>query len=355
MAFTQAELDNIAAATLDLYLRGQPMTQVIQDKPLLNAMKSAQKTFGGAKENISGAVKGNYDSYFSGYTHNDPVDFQNPTNIKRWSTPWKELSGGLEVSMTELKKNGIHVVDTNGQSITRASDQEKYALADLMQDKMEDMSEGMARDMNEYFWGDGTADAKGPIGVTGLIVDDPSTGTLQGIDRSTNAWWRNRAHIATTTASDPLNVTTNTSYKIANFLTSEVRQLRRFGGRPTLGFAGSVFLDYLEAEMRNSGYYTDAGWAAKGSIDIGMANPRLKGVEIQYDPTLDDLGIEKRLYLLDPRHIFPYVMQGEDMKTHNPARPHDRYMIYKAVTWTGNMVTNQANAHGVYEIATTTV
>lgn len=355
MAFTQAELDNIAAATLDLYLRGQPMAQTIQDKPLLKAMKDAQKTFGGAKENISGAVKGNYESYFAGYTHNDQVTFQNPTNIKRWSFPWFELSGGLEISMTELKKNGIHVVDTNGQSVSRASDAEKYQLADLLTDKLEDMSEGMARDKNDYFWGDGTADAKGPIGVTGLIVDDPSTGTLGGIDRAANAWWRNRSHIATTTASDPLNVATNDTNKIANFLTTEIRQLRRYGGKPTLGFAGSEFLEYLEAEMRKAGYYTDGGWAAKGSIDIGMADARLKGVAIQYDPSLDDLSLSKRLYLLDPRHIFPYVMQGEDMKPHDPPRPHDRYMIYKAVTWTGNMVVNQLNCHGVYEIATTTV
>lgn len=355
MAFTQAELDNISAATLDHYLRGQPMSQTIQDKPLLNAMKSAQKTFGGAKENISGAVKGNYDSYFAGYTHNDQVSFQNPANIKRWSAPWKELSGGLEISMTELKKNGIHVVDTNGQSVSRASDQEKYALADLLQDKLEDMTEGMSRDMNEYFWGDGTADAKGPIGITGLIAEAPSTGTLEGIDRAANAWWRNRAHIATTTASDPLNVATNDSNKIANFLNSEIRQLRRYGGKPTLGLAGSVFLDQLEHEMRKAGYYTDGGWANKGSIDIGMADPRLKGVAIEYDPTLDDLSLEKRLYLLDPRRIFPYVMNGEDMKTHNPSRPHDRYMIYKAVTWTGNVIASQLNCHGVYEVATTTI
>ncbi|TDX21890.1 hypothetical protein DFO67_1329 [Modicisalibacter xianhensis] len=355
MAFTQAELDNIAVATLDLYLKGPAMSQTIQDKPLLKAMKSAQKTFGGAKENISGSVKGNYDTYFAGYTHNDQVTFKNPTNLKRWAFSWAELSGGLEISMTELKKNGIHVVDTNGQSVSRASDAEKYQLNNLMEDKLEDMSEGMARDMNEYFWGDGTADAKGPMGVTGLIVDDPSTGSLGGIDRAANAWWRNRSHIATTTASDKLNVATNNDNKIANFLQSEIRQLRRYGGRPTLGLAGSTFLDYLEAELRKAGYYTQNGWQNQGGIDIGMANPRLKGVTIDYDPTLDDLSLDKRLYLMDPRHIFPYVMQGEDMKTHNPARPHDRYMIYKAVTWTGNVVVNQLNCHGVYEIATTTV
>jgi hypothetical protein len=41
MAFTQAEIDNIANAALDFYIKGQPLSQQLQDKPLLAAMKSA--------------------------------------------------------------------------------------------------------------------------------------------------------------------------------------------------------------------------------------------------------------------------------------------------------------------------
>jgi hypothetical protein len=43
------------------------------------------------------------------------------------------------------------------------------------------------------------------------------------------------------------------------------------------------------------------------------------------------------------------VMEGEDMKKHYPARPHDQYVIFQGVTWTGAMIVNQMNCHGVYQ------
>jgi hypothetical protein len=70
-----------------------------------------------------------------------------------------------------------------------------------------------------------------------------------------------------------------------------------------------------------------------------------------YDPTLDDLGRENFSYFMDPRHIFPMVMEGEDMKTHSPARPPEKYVLYRSVTWTGALITNKLNCHGVYEAA----
>ena len=44
-------------------------------------------------------------------------------------------------------------------------------------------------------------------------------------------------------------------------------------------------------------------------------------------------------------------MDGEDMKTHSPRRPADKYVMYRGLTWTGGMVADQLNCHGVYEVA----
>jgi hypothetical protein len=44
------------------------------------------------------------------------------------------------------------------------------------------------------------------------------------------------------------------------------------------------------------------------------------------------------------------VMEGEDMKKHNPARPADKYVLYRAQTWTGGLVCRQRNTSGVYSI-----
>ena len=91
MAFSQAELDNIANAVLDYYVdKGNVYAQSLQDKPTLAAFDKAAKTFPGGKADLSIAVKGNYTTTVSGYSHNDTVSYANPANIKRAAYAWKE-------------------------------------------------------------------------------------------------------------------------------------------------------------------------------------------------------------------------------------------------------------------------
>jgi hypothetical protein len=83
-----------------------------------------------------------------------------------------------------------------------------------------------------------------------------------------------------------------------------------------------------------------------------MADISMRGIgKFQYDPTLDDLGFAKRAFFIDPKHMYLMVMDGEDMKQHAPARPADQYVLYRGVTWTGGLVADQLNCHGVYEVA----
>jgi hypothetical protein len=349
MAFTTAELENIANAALEYYIKGPAISQTIQDKPLLNAMMGKQKTFPGGKENIAFNVKGDYTTEIEGYTHNDTVTYQNPANLKQASFPWKEVHAGITLTLTELKKDGISVVDSlDGKSTTEHSQREMTVITGLLQDKLEDMSEGWARSMNAMFWLDGTQDAKQVPGIKSIIVDEPDAvgAIVGGINGETVDWWRNRALVgADAIASSPTNQT------LTKTLRAEVRQLKRYGGKPTLLLAGSAFIEALEAEIHEKGAYTDSGFIRNGTTDIGMADISMRGVgTFVYDPTLDDIGESKRCYFIDVTKICPYVMEGEDRKLHNPARPHDQYVLYRAMTWTGGLIAKARNGSGVYEV-----
>lgn len=348
MPFTIQQLENISNAALDFYLKGQPLSQQIQDKPLLAAMKAAQKTFPGGKGEIKGNVKADYTTSFTGYSHDDTVTYANPANIKQFTYDWKELHAGISLTLTELKHDGISVTDsTTGEGTSNHSGREMTAISNILQDKLEDMDEGMARSMNEINWEDGTASSKIFAGITHFIADDPTTGVVGGIDRAANAWWRNRSAVG---ASKITHSATNQT--LTKFLRGEIRQLRRYGGRPNLVLAGSGFIEKLEAEVHEKGYYSQTGFQNAGATEIGMADISMRGVgKIQYDPTLDDLDRENFCYFIDTRHIYPYVMDGEDMKKHSPARPPEKYVLYRGVTWTGTMIARKLNAHGVYEAA----
>ena len=343
MPFTAAELVNISNATLDVYLKKQPTSSTIQNKPFLKALMAKKKTFPGGKGEISLPVKGDYTTTLQGYTHNDQVGYSNPANIKRAAYPWKELHCGIELTLTELKHDGISITDSAmGDKTSEHSDRELTRLVNILEDKYEDMNEGYERSLNEMLWKDGTQDAKEIPGIRALVKNVPTTGTVGGLDQSVLTWWRNRTSLS-------VDSSTPSNQNMINTLQAEWRQLRRFGGNPDLFLAGSDFPDALEKEIRSSGTYTDNGFT--GKQDASMGDIMWKGKPIVYDPTLDDLSLDKFLFVFDTSHVYLDCMEGEDKKVHFPARPHDEYVMYRAFTTTAGMCADQLNCHGVYSIA----
>lgn len=346
--FTAQEVENIMNATLDFFIRGDALSQTLQDRPLLKALRARQKTFPGSQGQIKGNVKANYVTTFMGYSGDDQVEYKNPAELKQFAYEWYELHAGISCTFSELKSNGISVTDSlTGETTRTHSGNSMQVITNLMQDKLEDMTEGTARSLNDISWRDGTQSAKVFPGVQSIITEDPSTGVVGGIDRATNSWWRNR----TLTGASKVTASAS-SQTLTKALRAEARQLKRYGGRPSLLLAGSDFIEALELEVHEKGTYTQNGFMNEGATDIGMPDIKMRGVgNFMYDPTLDDLGMDKFCYFIDPRHLQHYVMQGEDFKRHSPARPHDQYVLYKGVTWTGTTVARKMNCHGLYEVA----
>jgi hypothetical protein len=360
MAFSGGEITNIANAALDYYLnRGDTFKQSIQQKPLLALMERKAKTFPGGKGNISMAVKGVYgaggsNDTVAGYTHNDTVNFYTPANILRVNYPWREHHIGITLTHTELKIDGISVTDEEGDgtSTSNHSEREMTALVGLLADKLEDFGQQYAIKMNGLLWGDGTGDAKALAGMQSIIAANPTTGTLGGLARSSNTWWRNRA--ATTAnagagGQGPITSATTNGGALIQFLQAELRQLQRFGSRPDVCLAGSAFIGALETEFRANGNYSMTGFT--GNQDGQVGGVGIGNLRVQYDPTLDDLSLSKRAYLFDSRCVYLMKMEGEWRHQFTPSRPANQFVLYKSLTSTGQLVASQVNGCAVYDIA----
>jgi hypothetical protein len=88
-----------------------------------------------------------------------------------------------------------------------------------------------------------------------------------------------------------------------------------------------------------------------GTQDGSVGDIVLKGgLRVKYDPTLDSLGYPKRCYIFDSRHIFLEKMEGEWRHKFTPARPNNQFVVYKSLTCTGQLVAQQVNGAGVYDI-----
>lgn len=344
MPYSSPELENIFNTTIDFHAKkGKVRAQSLQDKPLLALLDKSKKTFPGGKDYITLRAKGAYSTGLQGISGDDSVTYTNPANIKTASYPWMFLHGGITFSKHELAKNGISVSeDAHGSS---KSDAEMIQLANILDDKLDDMEEGIDRSLNLMLWRDGSQDPLEIPGITSFILDNPASATVvAGIDQVSNTWWRNRASVNFAQGSDP------SALLVTNLLQKEVRQLRRYGGKPTKGLAGSDFLEWMEKELRSKGTFTQDGWSKSGKMDMGTADIAFKGIEFEYDPTLDDLGKAKYLYLMDPRTLYHMPVAGEEWQKHAPARPEDKYVYYRAKTYMGGLVCEQRNANGVYSI-----
>lgn len=362
MPFTADEIANINNSVLDNFLnKGTVFKQNILNKPMLQAFDASRGTFAGGKEYVSFGVKGGQGGgSLSGYTHDDQVSYYTPANNKRVVFPWKEHHIGITVTHTELKKEGVEVVESGADQSTRNVDgREEFVLANLLDEKMDELGEDYAFSLDDLIHGDGTTDTKALSGIKALILDSPAVGTTGGLSRAVNTWWRNRAATAAFGSAGGQAAITSAVANggaLLQFLQKEKRQLMKFaqGGVRHRCFAGSDFIDAMETEIRANGTYSMNGFrdrdAANGEIGT-MEGVPFGNWNIIYDPSLDRLGHAKRLYVIDMRRVGLRYMNGQRMKRHNPARPYDRYVMYNGITTTAVMAAQQLNTSAVYDIA----
>lgn len=353
MAFTVDQITEINNSSLQIFLdKPKVWAQNIQNKPMLDAFQRRAGNFaggGGADKKVSGGVKsGQSGGTLQGFENDDQLTFYNPTPGKRWAFSWKEHHIGMKLDQTELKANGINVIeDGSDQSTSDIDGAEEFRLANILDEKNDDLMEDYNKSLETLIHGDGTSDSKALAGVTSLILDAPTTGSTGGISRDVNTWWRNRASLGIASA------TTGGGVLIAK-LDQEIRQLARYaGGSENIKwFAGSSFIDAYKNELRGNGYYSFTMSKDSGAPDGSMQDPNHNNMPIVYDPWLDDNSKAKYCYAIDmsKNGIRLLYMNGNRMKKHNPARPYDRMVMYNGITTTAVMVAKRLNSSAVYSI-----
>ena len=105
----------------------------------------------------------------------------------------------LAINWTELKVDGITITDHQktsehvGDGLTR--------LTSILKNRMNDFNESQARAFNKMYWQDGTQDAKQVAGVSALLPDTNTTGSIGGLTLDgTYPGWRHRVNLAVATS-----------------------------------------------------------------------------------------------------------------------------------------------------------
>lgn len=246
----------IITTTLDNY-RSKMVDNVLNHNPLLAKLNSKGNTdaaSGGAKllENLMYDENGTF-KWYSGF---ETLDVSGSDVLTSASFDWKQCNVNVTMSgLEELQNNG------------------RQAVHNLVKSRIQVAEKTLQNQMAAaLFYSNTEAGGKAIGGMQHLIADLPTSGTVGGIDRSANSWFRNQYYDFST---ESVTASSSTMQHAMN-----VAYLRSQRGADVVDLivAGETYFTYyeesLQAQQRFMSETTGAG---------GFKGYRYKGAEVFYD------------------------------------------------------------------------
>lgn len=307
--------DNLLTTTLESRT-GKLADNVSDNNALLKRLKER-----GNIRPVSGGTKiveeleyGESDSIW--YTGYDKIDFTNPQLFSAAEFDLKLLAAPVGISGEELLKNAG-----------------KERVIDLLEAKIKNAEKTLMNQMSVAIYSDGTGSGgKQLTGLQALVSDAPTTGTVGGIDRASNEFWRNQAKTSAITAEN-IYAAMNEVYMACS----------RGSDRPDIIVADDELYATYEASLVPQQRFTNAKLA-----EAGFTNLKFKGADVIYDGGVGGKCPAGHMYFLNTEYLRlrPHkernfkLIGGERMAINQDA-------IYKIIGWAGNLTMSNAQLQGV--------
>lgn len=344
MSFTVGEIAKASKAALDFYLKNDPVDQIAVERPLLAFLQGNKSPFPGGVQYIVEQLRKSYDGNLQSYRGDAQVTYNTRDPLAQAKYLWTNYHDGFGMTEDEMRQNGITL---NDDSEGNASKAEIVQLNSMLKEYYYALKQGCQEGFDLRLHRDGTQGADEIVGLDALVSLTPAVGTVGGIDAAANTWWRNYVKTGSTTA------TLDDDCEVA------WRACTKNGGMPDKIFAGAAWIDAYRTTAKGSITRRIAVSGQTQQMDVGVNTLNFKGVEIVWDPTFEALDAllapatawTKRAYFVNSKHIRLRPAQGAEWVQRSPARPYDKYVHFRAMTWTGGLTCNRRNAHAVVAIA----
>lgn len=213
--------------------------------------------------------------------------------------------------------------------------QGRAAIFKIIEGKMTALDESLKRQFATYHTGTGTG--TDPNGLGNLLPDDPSTGTIGGINLALEGQWRPSA------------------YNFAGALTPENIEeafddiieldLNRDGEKPTVIFVGrNIYRMHKAAARDKTTIQLGASGFGQQLVNLGITGTTHGGIPLLYDEKLD----ANHAYFVNDKYLTLHVLKGVNMKIKKLAAPWDLDAGGNRVTWEGQLCSwRMYRTHGV--------
>lgn len=207
----------------------------------------------------------------------------------------------------------------------------RFAVANLLDAKRKQAEMSLADVLNIDIFGAQSGDKLD--GLQTLVADSPSSGTVGGIDRSTQTWWRNQQTSGASSASAFDNLLT----KMRNIYNSCNIVSKRFGPPDIFVGTQTVFEGY-EGLVDSQRQYGN-----ERLLDLGFVNLAFKTAGVLFD---GDCG-SGRMYALNTNTLKLVMHQDAQMTPTEFVKPSAQDAIVSQILFMGNLIGLNLATNGV--------
>ena len=224
-------------------------------------------------------------------------------------------------------------VAVSGEELLMNSGKEQ--VMDLFEKRIANAEKTLINKMAAAVYSDGTGSSGKEIGGLALLVaDDPTSGTVGGIDRSAtgNEFWRNQVESGAVTKDNIKQLMSNVYFKCS-----------RGSDKPDLIVCDDTFYSIYESTLMDLQRFSDPKIA-----EAGFISSRFKGADVVYDGGQGGNCPENHMYFLNTDYIYLRTHKDRDMEViGGDRRAVNQDALYRIIGWAGNLTMSNAALQGV--------
>lgn len=279
--------------------------------------------------NLETALDSNEPS-FAGY---DLLPVSAQDNVVTITATWKSYYKSIAINGEEEDLNNAKTV------FKLLAQKEKNALTSMHQQ------------MNDHFYLDGTGNSSKRItGLAAIIAQDPTTGTLFGINRATagNEYFRNQ------------NLDSNEGYWDQGdgvfLMREDMDDLYIRCGRQAAGPRSKKFPDLILCTEEYWRYYSEGASRLgqrivnKSEADVGFTALSFRNATLIHDEDMpDDAGSDSQAYFINTEFLKLYYVKAANFKVTDRIHAETQDAFSKRIIWRGELVSTNPQKLGIHE------
>lgn len=282
--------------------------------------------------------RGNNRPFSGGRTIVEELDYAENSTYTRYSgyqTLNISASDVLSAAEFDIKQAAVAVTISGLEQLKNAGEDQ---VIDLLEARIKNAERTFMNNLSNDIYSDGTADGGKQVGGLQLLVaDDPSTGTVGGINRANFAFWKNQVYDFSDNSATASSTTIQTAMNQLYLTCSRNRD------RPDLIVADNTYFRYYWESLQSIQRITNEDMAA-----AGFQNLKFMGADVVFDGGQDGDAPSNHMYFLNTNYIHFRPHSARNMTPLEPDRfATNQDAMVKLIAWAGNMTLSNAALQGV--------